>query len=150
MTVHKKIEEDLTGLWYSWEGTPPLPYVLKAVGKVVPKDAVVLDLDGLDRDETLSFLRSAHFAYPARKYDQQPDHLNRIADAIEAQTKPPRIPEPGWGALVEAGVTQHDERLHWQRNNNNWTATRWSCSNPNEYDRMWDELIDPVLIREGV
>ena len=72
--------------------------------------------------------------------------LRYIADQIEAQTKPPRIPEPGWGAIVEAGVVQHDERLRWQRSGDSF----WYCENVEENARNWGELVDPVLVRDGI
>jgi hypothetical protein len=77
------------------------------------------------------------------------DRYNDIADQIEEQTKPPRIPEPGWSGVVEAGVRQHDERLHWQRDSGTHEA-HWVCQNVNEYDRKWEDLVDPVLVRHGI
>jgi hypothetical protein len=70
-----------------------------------------------------------------------------VANQIETQTKPPRIPEPtGFAPVVEAGVNQHDERLRWYRN----MAGSWTPSVRSEYARDWDDLVDPVLVRDGI
>jgi hypothetical protein len=81
------------------------------------------------------------------------EHLRRhvatapLAEQIEAQTKPPRIPEPtGFAPVVEAGVAQHDVRLQWSRNEQGF----WFCKDSDEYARNWGELIDPTLVRPGV
>ena len=71
---------------------------------------------------------------------------DRIANQIEAQTKPPRIPEPGWGGIVEASVREHDMRPLWTPNDQGF----WACKDPDEYARNWGELIDPTLVRPGV
>ena len=63
-----------------------------------------------------------------------------LADEIEAQTKPPRIPEPGlWGVVEDSA------------------GDVWICTEPHRWTRIvdgvewpWVDLIDPVLIREGV
>jgi hypothetical protein len=69
-----------------------------------------------------------------------------LADQIEAQTKPPRIPEPGTWGIVKARLTSIP-------GGREWTAVRtpkdgWRVDDGGMFE--WDELIDPVLIREGV
>lgn len=65
---------------------------------------------------------------------------------IEEQTRPPRIPEPGKWGVVEASTEggprrvfghapEHDEE-HWVDDHVSWFS--------------WDDLIDPVLVREGI
>ena len=72
-------------------------------------------------------------------------HSRPIARQIEAQTEPPRIPEPGLWGVVEAHTVGNPERRRFGRTKTDtWvpeqTATGYG----------WDELIDPTLIREGV
>jgi hypothetical protein len=69
-----------------------------------------------------------------------------VADQIEAQTKPPRIPEPGLWAVVEAHTKENPDRLKWVC----LGKDHFRPNDSDEYDRPWDNLIDPVLIREGV
>lgn len=64
-----------------------------------------------------------------------------IADQIEAQTKPPRIPEPGLWGVVEA-TAKSGVRKEWVR-----TAHGWSSG---YFVHPWGTLIDPVLIRPGL
>jgi len=69
-----------------------------------------------------------------------------VAHQIENQLPRPRIPEPSLWAIVEAGVKQHDTRLKWIR----LEGGEWAPDDDGEYARYWEELIDPVLIREGI
>jgi len=66
----------------------------------------------------------------------------RIADQVKAQLPKPRIPEPGMWGVVKAehrGATYLF--VNWGR--------AWFCSDDiDPYD--WDDLVDPVLIREGI
>jgi len=65
-----------------------------------------------------------------------------IADQIEAQTKPPRIPEPVQFGVVEAAADKSPGRHKWVRQGDLWwNGAAWNT---------WDALIDPTLIREGV
>jgi hypothetical protein len=73
-----------------------------------------------------------------------------IADQIEAQTKPARIPEPGlWGVVEAAASSSMDnggtggERVRWVRYPEGWCGVVY-CERP------WDDLIDPAEIREGL
>ena len=77
--------------------------------------------------------------------------LHAIADQIEAQTKPPRIPEPGLWGVVEAeakGVNGNTvtARKRWVRDEQGWievAGNGWRVSD-------FKYLVDPVLVREGV
>jgi hypothetical protein len=72
------------------------------------------------------------------------DHrLAPMADQIEAQTKPPRIPEPGLWSVVEAGAGRIPIR-RWVHHEEGW----WVADTG---DRLrWEDLEDPVLIRDGI
>jgi hypothetical protein len=74
-----------------------------------------------------------------------PALCRKVADQIEQQTKPPRIPEPGLWGVVEAGVREHDQRLRWVRLGDNYRP-----DDRDEYDRLWCDLIDPTLVRPGI
>ena len=67
-----------------------------------------------------------------------------VADQIEAQTKP-KLEEPGLWGVVEAGVQGSTERHHYVRRGTDgyWYTIRGA-------QRSWSELVDPVLVREGV
>jgi hypothetical protein len=72
-----------------------------------------------------------------------------IADQIEAQTKPARIPEPGLWGVVEAVVQGDDEPQHFTRGPKGGSVYHWTrISDGLNYH--WDDLIDPTPIREGV
>ena len=65
-----------------------------------------------------------------------------IADQIEAQTKPPRIPEPGlWG------VVEDHNGYRWVRHSNAEGA-RWH--NLSTGWTEWSAIEFPTLVREGV
>lgn len=78
--------------------------------------------------------------------------IDRRAAGGAAQTKPPRIPEPGqWGVVKASFDPTRNGEPHkaikdgaFVRHGNVWRAVRdgYGCS--------WDDLIDPVLVREGV
>lgn len=74
--------------------------------------------------------------------------LQEIADQIEAQVKPSRIPEPGKWGVVEAYAPEYDQRLHFVRHHDFVTDGRHWQSGPGRYS--WDALVDPVLIRDGI
>ena len=77
--------------------------------------------------------------------------LAGLADQIEAQTKPPRIPEPGLWGVVQATVayegSTYDARFV---NHDGANAAHKSWHDAGGKWWNWSELIDPVLIREGV
>lgn len=99
---------------------------------------IVLDLKDFDAGYVIEVLRHPHHLW-----------ANRVADQIEAQTKPARIPEPAWGAIVEAhSLGAKGDRLHWVKGSAGWT----NLDATGEYLNWisWDCLIDPTLIREGI
>jgi len=80
-------------------------------------------------------------------------YLDQVAASIEAQTRPPRIPEPGLWGVVEAGMTDLTAR-EFVRVSRHMNCLDWKpvYATPDEYGGCvdWDELIDPTLIREGL
>jgi hypothetical protein len=96
---------------------------------------VMLDAPQVDLNVAAGLLRNAGFSELARQ--------------IEAQTKPPRIPEPGLWGVVEATWSGNGEtgipRAEWVRVKGN----RWASSISNIH-AAWSDLIDPVEIRKGV
>lgn len=108
--------------------------------KAVPKDAIVIEdwppgplhLKGL-----LILLRENHWDY--------------LADQIEAQTKPPRIPEPGLWGVVEAGHKHLDDGRRSQFVRVATTGRAQWVEREAEADWCtWDALVDPVLVRDGI
>ena len=63
-----------------------------------------------------------------------------IADQIEAQTKPPRIPEPGLWGVVEADTGEKFLRA----DGGIWRSVDTGVG------RMWEDVDNPTLVREGV
>ena len=100
---------------------------------------IVLDLE--DPAESVRLLRAETSPW---------DCVEQIADQIEAQTKPARIPEPKHiGAHVTTVSHDHaaDETIPWTRFSTILLAN-WIDDAGRK--RKWDDLIDPTLIREGV
>jgi hypothetical protein len=94
----------------------------------------------------VSALRSAA---KNRRKAYLPSHariLDHLADQIEAQIKPPRIPEPGLWGVVEASVLLIGERAPACE----WVHHRKGWMNPSGQFAVWDGLINPVLVRDGV
>ena len=101
--------------------------------KVVPIDAVVLDLSGLNVEELVNVIRWAGASYAG------------VADQIEAQMKTQSAPmdEPAQlGAVVTAsqwGEVEDSERP--------WVRYQWHGSNPwiDDYGhtRAWEDLRNP-------
>ena len=121
--------------WLS--ATPVDGTCIHSIGHVTDvRPLVVLDLE--DSAEAVRHLRAVAGSW---------DVVEDIADQIEAQTQSPRIPEPtGFAPIVEAGVDQHDQRLRWVQNHRGY----WVCEDRDEYDRLWSELVNPVLVRDGI
>jgi len=96
---------------------------------------IVLDLGGA-ADTAARNLRALHSAT-----------ADIIADQIEAQTKPARIPEPGWGEKVRARTLGNGHEREFLRYKADDPDFRWAdgCE---QY--LWSALIDPTLIREGI
>jgi hypothetical protein len=110
----------------------------------VPTDVrplVVLDL--ADPVRTVEALRLAASQATNCRLD-----VRGIADQIEAQVKPPRIPEPGWGEKVIAHVKGFETmRQRWVATKNGRTQ-EWHSETGHKYH--WSDLVDPVLVRDGV
>lgn len=111
---------------------------------------VVLDLSdsprGADNNYPMWLQQSADCdEVNTRPINYRPDFLRWLADQIEAQTKPPRIPEPGKYAVVEAMVDGMDARREFCRLESD--AEGWSGAGAWFY---WRDLLDPVLIRDGI
>jgi hypothetical protein len=105
-----------------------------------------VDLDLWDDPASIvRYLRNASYRYPAAEPDER-NVLRRLADQIEAQTKPPRIPEPGVWGVVEASTESNPYRTTFVRYPSD-TEYRWS--NAIDTCKSWDFLIDPALIRPG-
>ena len=94
---------------------------------------VVLDLDGIAPEAIAKALRDKDAGTNGTGWA-------RVAEQIEAQAKPPRIPEPGlWGVVTDNGDDV------------------WVCTEPGRWTRIadgvewpWVDITDPVLIRDGV
>lgn len=74
-------------------------------------------------------------------------YTHDVVRQIEAQTKPPRIPEPGLWGVVEATWEAGDGkglRCHWIHNHYGWV------SEVHDLTKKWDDLDRPTLVREGV
>ena len=105
---------------------------------------VVLDLDGYDTihgPEALRFL--ADKADKGKGGNVFARIARDLADQIEAQTKPPRIPEPGlWGVVRdisgEIHVRETTDATH------QWFAFKQQAN------VRWDDITNPTLIRDGV
>jgi hypothetical protein len=98
---------------------------------------VVLDLE--DPAETVRHLRAAYSPW---------DVVDHVADAIEAQTNPPRIPEPGLWGVVTARVDYTNDSPATRYKFVRTQPQLWIAERGGQYE--WDDLIDPVLIREGI
>ena len=76
--------------------------------------------------------------------------FDSLPDQIEAQTKPPRIPEPGLWGVVEAG----HEHLGTGRSEfvrvNLEGDFQWVDRTSEADWSTWDRLEDPTLVRDGI
>lgn len=72
-----------------------------------------------------------------------------LADQIEAQTKLARTDEPGLYGIVEASCDHLYDRGPWVCDELGWARIGLSDIRTHNHDG-WDDLIDPVLIREGM
>ena len=125
---------------YRWQSAVPIGESVSWKDEDVTdvRPLVALDLD--DPSEHAAVLRE--FA-PADSLAC----LSWLADQIEAQTKPSRIPEPGLWGVVEAKYGDTPVRT-FVRERDGWS----SLTNPGRAGVMcdWDRLVDPVLIRDGI
>jgi len=101
---------------------------------------IVLDLE--DPRGAVAQIRS-YFAHQ----DDVPAYMEQVADQIEAQTKPARIPEPGLWGVVVASSFYESTRLPYLHEDISPGAAVWSSVNGRI---AWDDLIDPTEIREGL
>lgn len=103
---------------------------------------VVLDLAGLGNVPT-------QLRYIADQYTVNADRslLYNLAEQIDEQTKPPRIPEPRLWGIVRASRQFSDGK---------GIETMWALFDDGRWHSMeglsaeWSDLIAPVLIRKGV
>jgi hypothetical protein len=75
--------------------------------------------------------------------------INGIANLIEEQTKRPRIPEPGLWGVVRASLDDNTASVTWVRmeaDNERCWSRGWSGWSR----RPWADLVNPVLVRDGV
>ena len=120
-----------------------------AAQKVVPKDAVVLDLSGPTFDVKnlgSGVVKRLHRLAETGNTDGASctrQIVRAIADQIERQVKPPRIPEPGWGEQVVASTQTDEARRKFVRPGNVW------CDETGR-QYVWNTLVDPVLVRDGI
>ena len=104
-----------------------------------PRPLIVLDLDDHDAVALARMLTE--------------DGYEDIADQIEAQTKPARIPEPGLWGVVEASTTEHKRCVFIRDTGGDGASWITPYFFPHDSTRRavgWADLIDPTLIREGV
>jgi len=96
---------------------------------------IVIDLgNDLRREYVLEILRAARHGW-----------THDVADQIEAQTKPARIPEPGLWGVVYTRLVNASTWESWLRHPvDGWHPIKGGVAT------RWDDLIDPILIREGV
>ena len=96
---------------------------------------IMLDLD---------YIRLENYGLPAVLGALHRDHRTlNIAQQVEAQTKPARIPEPGLWGVVEAKVAAVYGPCNWVKDEYGWVSHSGVTV-------KWDLLIDPILIRAGV
>ncbi len=81
--------------------------------------------------------------YPGLR--RKPAVIDEMQAALRSLVTPPRIDEPGMWGVVEASCVHEDRRITFVRGKRGWNATD-GRSQPDS----WDDLVDPVLIREGV
>ena len=107
----------------------------------------VLDLHPSVAEDLVEAMRDA--TRPIFQTDYQVRLIRKIADAIEVQTKPARIPEPGWGGVVTAirvnrpGFLPTTTSKTWLHDCDEWVSDDEESAN-------WSDLIDPTLVREGI
>jgi hypothetical protein len=94
---------------------------------------IVLDLDGYLPAELNALLRDEGYT--------------TLADQIEAQSKPARIPEPGLWGVVEASYAGWSRCPFVHGDDGLWRVQTRRLESATV---AWDHLADPTLIREGV
>jgi hypothetical protein len=102
----------------------------------------------LDIEDTVDAAKGLRAVANAARHVCEWDVVDIIADQIEAQTRPPRIPEPGLWGVVEAGGGFDDTRTHWIHIPARPDELHWASLPGQVFE--WNRLIDPVLIRDGI
>jgi hypothetical protein len=101
----------------------------------------------LDLHDLTGILDDLNWAANTTQHVTRDARLRALHSQIEAQTKPTRIPEPGLWGIVKATLKndRHGDAAHEFVNvGAEWLST-WGGK-----VGQWAELIDPVLVREGV
>jgi len=101
---------------------------------------IVLDLNTSEVKYVVDVLRQPRYS------DEVSGSIARIADQIEAQTKPARISEPGLWGVVGARWTNGLHPHKWIHDETGWTTIDAAMA---IRVSTFEHLIDPVLIREG-
>lgn len=112
--------------------------------KVVPKDAVVLDLNRL----------LSHFSHDEQAFSiggvvtslrmsRNISH-QKIADQIAEQVKPPRIAVPGKYGVVVAAYGLSRDREEWVNEGKFWRSLDAGDT------AVWSDLTNPALVRKGI
>jgi hypothetical protein len=102
---------------------------------------IVLDLgDRVRREYVVEILRENRHSW-----------THDVADQIEAQTKPARIPEPGWDGKVLAHTESNPVRREFIRYGVRPIPTHFNWNDSlGVAAQQWGDLLYPTLIREGV
>lgn len=105
---------------------------------------VVLDLENWHPATVASFCSQA----TGKSFDMNVTAFKCwLADQIAAQAKPYRIPQPARAARVTATLASTADR-HWFLRIKGDGSVWVDLTDGNVYD--WDDLIDPILVREGI
>ena len=118
--------------------------------RVTESARALVVIDPEDEDDRLRLANALH-----RAADAPLIRTDRIAYALRefVDPTPPRIDEPGTWGVVKASCPHSDTRREWVHHpdGNWWPAFDYSTvpeRTPLPDD--WADLIDPVLVREGV
>ena len=145
------------------------PGLYRATVRGVPNVIVLIDENGYGHHATI--IGDSRHSDPSRITDVRPlivldledhgrvnasnlaqvlreDGYPRLADQLEAQTKPARIPEPmGRGAVVTDGSEFH---FPWTRFSGSKDQNEGNWINEDGLVQQWSKISDPTLISEGV
>ena len=109
--------------------------------RIVEAGQIVIDLTAKERDH---FVRWFSLFTPLTQAEQI---ARKIAYQIKAQTKPEHRYQPEWGSAVMASGFG-GPREAWLRHGKDTTFQVWR--NREGAAACWSDLIDPVLIRDGI
>jgi len=102
---------------------------------------IVIDLEGAEA-EAIEDLRSAAHSLSGR--DLRRVWLFAIANQIEVQTRPARIPEPTlWGVVLAYATKGDTVRREWDHRHDGWWTPGYTVF-------PWANLVEPILLREGI